>query len=401
MSRAVLALFLPLFGACSILVAGCSGTGSAQSRGAAPPRRVKTVTVRQDTVRRTIDIVATLQASEEVTVSAEVEGKVSRIRADLGDRVAAGDVLVELDREKLEYRYDASRAALERGRARYGAEGQNGEPLRPLEATPEVQKAAAELSQAEQAVKRARELSRRGLLPNQQLDDAESRYRAAAAGYEASLQDARNLRADIDAGAANARLAERELRDALVRAPFGGYIQQRLVAPGMFVRVQTPVMSLVKVDPLKATGEVPERMAPWVHVGQQVELRVDAYPDTVIAGRVARISPAVNAQTRAFPLEAIVPNGDSRLKPGTFARARILSGRVDRILAVPVSALQYRYGVNRVFVMTGDRLAAREVKTGDRLGERMEVTSGVSAGDRIVAADVEQLADGLRVTVDQ
>ncbi len=401
MSRAVLALFLPFFGACSILAAGCSGTGSAQSRGAAPPRRVKTVTVQQDTVRRTIDIVATLQASEEVTVSAEVEGKVSRIRADLGDRVAAGDVLVELDREKLEYRYDASRAALERARARYGAEGQNGEPLRPLEATPEVQKAAAELSQAEQAVKRARELSRRGLLPNQQLDDAESRYRAAAAGYEASLQDARNRRADIDAGAANARLAERELRDALVRAPFGGYIQQRLVAPGMFVRVQTPVMSLVKVDPLKATGEVPERMAPWVHVGQHVELRVDAYPGAVIAGRVARISPAVNAQTRAFPLEAIVPNGDLRLKPGTFARARILSGRVDRILAVPVSALQYRYGVNRVFVMTGDRLAAREVKTGDRLGERMEVTSGVRAGDRIVAADVEQLADGLRVTVDQ
>ena len=391
-----LALILALFAPC-LVHAGCSGTGSAESRGDAPLRRVKTVAVQQDTVRRAIDIVTTLAASEEVTVSAEVEGKVSRIHVDLGDRVAAGDALVELDREKLEYRYDASRAALERARARYGADGQNGGTLRPLEATPEVQKAAAELLQAEQAVKRARELSRRGLLPNQQLDEAEARYQAASAGYEASLQGARNLRADIDAGEANARLAERELRDARIRAPFAGYIQERLVAPGMFVRVQTPVMTLVKVDPLKAIGEVPERLAPWVRVGQSVELRVDAYPGAVIAGAIARISPAVNAQTRAFPLEATVPNGDGRLKPGTFARARIVSDRVDRILAVPVTALQYRYGVNRVFVLKGDRLAAREVKTGDRLGERMEVTSGVDAGERIVAADVDQLADGLRV----
>jgi RND family efflux transporter MFP subunit len=400
MSRHRLALFAAFFGVCCLPLAGCSGTGNAQSRGEAPPRRVKTVAVRQDTVRRAIDIVATLAASEEVTVSAEVDGKVSRIRADLGDRVAAGDVLVELDREKLGYRYDASLAALERARARYGVDGGNGGMLRPLEATPEVQKAAAELSQAEQAVNRARQLSRRGLLPNQQLDEAESRYQSAKAGYEASLQDARNLRADIDAGEANARLAERELRDAQVRAPFGGYIQKRLVAPGMFVRVQTPVMSLVKIDPLKATGEVPERLAPWVRVGQPVELRVDAYPDAVIGGTIARISPAVNEQTRAFPLEATVPNRDGRLKPGTFARARIVSDRVDRILAVPVTALQYRYGVNRVFVLKGDRLVAREVKTGDRLGDRMEVMSGIAAGDRIVASDVEQLADGLRAAED-
>lgn len=397
MSRAVSTLLL----GCVLPLAGCSGVGNAQSRvSEAAPRRVKAVAVRPDTVRRSIDIVGTLAAAEEVTVSSEVEGKVSRIRADLGDRVSAGDVLVELDREKLQYRYQASRAAFERAKARFGLDESSPGALRPIEKTPEVQKAAADLAQAEQAVQRARELSRRGLLPAQQLDDAEARYQAAKAGHDSAVQNARNLRADIDAGEANMRLAERELRDAQVRAPFDGYIQKRLVTPGMFVRLQSPVMMLVKVDPLKLTGEVPERLAPWVRVGQPVEVRVDAYPDSVVVGSLSRISPAVTQQTRAFPLEASVPNRDSRLKPGTFARARILSDRMDQVVAVPVSALQYRYGVNRVFLIKGDRLVAREVKTGDRLGDRMEITEGVRAGDLIVAADVEPLAEGLRVSAE-
>jgi multidrug efflux pump subunit AcrA (membrane-fusion protein) len=398
MSRFVLSLLV----GCLLPIAACSGVGSAQSRAPeAAPRKVRAIAVRPDTVRRTIEIVGTLAAAEEVTISSEVEGKVSRLHADLGDRVSAGSVLVELDREKLEYRYAASRAALQRAKARYGVDDSLPDALRPLERTPDVQKAAADLAQAEQAVVRARELSKRGLLPNQQLDDAEARYQSAKAGYDSAMQNARNLRADIDAGEANVRLAGRELRDSQVRAPFDGYVQKRLVTPGMFVRLQSPVMMLVKVDPLKLTGEVPERLAPWVRVGQQVEVRVDAYPDSVVVGTISRISPAVNQQTRAFPLEAAVPNRDSRLKPGTFARARILSDRMDQVVAVPVSALQYRYGVNRVFLIKGDRLIAREVKTGDRLGDRMEITEGVRAGDRIVATDVEPLAEGLRVAADQ
>jgi multidrug efflux pump subunit AcrA (membrane-fusion protein) len=383
----------------SMSTLACSRAGDAQARGKTdPPRPVKTVAVRQDDIRRAIDIVGTLAAADEVTVSAEVEGKVSRILADLGDRVAAGQVLVELDREKLEYRYQASKAALERALAKYGADGTGADTLVPLEKTPDVQKAAADLAQAEQAVTRARELTKRSLLPEQQLDDAEARYQAAKASYDAALQGAKNLRADVDAEQANLRLAERELRDGLIRAPFDGYVQKRLVAPGLFVRVQTPVMSLVRVNPLKLTGEVPERMAPWVKVGQPVEVRVDAYPDRAISGTITRLSPAVNEQTRAFPLEATVPNTDNALKPGTFARARIVSDRVDRVLAVPVAALQYRYGVNRVFVVNRDRLISREVKLGDRLGDRVEVVAGLQAGDLIVVEDVEQLADGLLVT---
>ncbi len=357
---------------------------------------VRTAAVHRDVVHRGIEVVGTLQAFDAVTVSSEVEGRVSRVLADLGDRVTAGQALVELDREKLQYALDQRRAELEQARAKYGVDGDGG-ALPPVDAVPGVRKAAAELAQAEQDWKRAGELRRRQLVSEQQLDDAEAKYRTAKASYEAAVQDARNLRADIDASEANLRLADRQLRDASIRAPFDGFIAQRLVSPGQFVKLQSPVMSLVKIDPLKLTTEVPEHLAPWVRVGQKVEVRVDAFPDRALQGTISRISPAVNAQTRAFPLEALVPNESGQLKPGTFARVHIESARVDNVLTVPVAALQYRYGINRVFVVRGDRLVAREVKLGDRLGEQVEVLSGVGPNDAVATSSVERLADGVRV----
>jgi membrane fusion protein (multidrug efflux system) len=140
-------------------------------------------------------------------------------------------------------------------------------------------------------------------------------------------------------------------------------------------------------------------MAPWIKDGQPVELHVDAYPQRAFEGKVSRISPAVNTATRAFPFEALVPNRDAVLKPGTFARVHIESGREDQVLTLPYSALQYRYGVNRVFVVDSDKLNVRELKVGDRLGERIEILAGVKAGDRVAVTDVEKLVDGAKVTV--
>jgi RND family efflux transporter MFP subunit len=129
-----------------------------------------------------------------------------------------------------------------------------------------------------------------------------------------------------------------------------------------------------------------------------VTLFVDAYPNQSIAGRVSRISPAVSPSSRAFPFEALVPNGAGHLKPGTFARVRIETSRVDTVLTLPYAALQYRYGVNRVFVVDGERLAVRELKVGDRMGDRIEVVGGVKAGERVAVTDVETLVDGEKVS---
>lgn len=386
-----------VLGCAALGSAACSRSETAQARGREEARPVAVEQVRQETVRRAVEVVGTLAAEDEVTISSEAEGTVSRILADLGDRVKAGQVLVELDREKQQYNEDQQHAALERALAKYGAA--DPEHLPPSEQTPDVQKAKAELVQAQQAFDRASELHTRQLVPRQTLDDAQATLQAKKADYESSLQNAKNLRADILASEAASKLANRQLRDTYIRAPFDGYVEKRLVNLGELVKAQMPVMAVVRVDPLKVTAEIPEKMAPWIKVGQDVQLHVDAYPDRTLTGRISRISPSVDTTTRAFPFEAKVPNPDALLKPGTFARVHIETAKVDQVLTLSYGAMQYRYGVNRVFVVQGDRLVARELKTGERLGDRIEILSGVKAGEPVAVTDVEKLTDGAKVSI--
>ena len=378
--------------------AGCSKSDTAQARGGegtATP--VKVESVRRDSIPRAVDVVGTLAAVDQVTISSETEGKVSRILADLGDQVKAGQVLIQLDRERQQYTLEQQQAALARALAQYGAtDSQN---LPDVEKTPDAQKAKAELVQAKQAFERADELFKRTLISQQALDDARTALQSKEASYTSAIQSAKNLRASIQGSEAIMKLAGRQLRDTEIRAPFDGFVEKRLVNLGELVKAQMPVMAVVRLDPLKAIAEIPEKMGPWIRPDQEAQLQVDAYPGRKFTGKVSRISPGVNAATRAFPFEALVPNADSALKPGTFVRVHIESGKVDEVVTVPYAALQYRYGVNRVFVVNGDKLTMRELAVGERVGERIEVVSGVKAGERVVVSNVDTLADGTRVTV--
>lgn len=379
-----------------MFAAGCSKTETAQARGReATAKSVATEVVRQDTVKRSVELVGTLAAVDQVMISSEADGKVSRILADLGDRVRAGQTLIQVDREKQQYNLEQQQASLARALAQYGAP--DPEHLPEVEKTPDVQKANADLVQAKQAFDRTSELFKRTLVPQQMLDDAAATLQSKRASYDLSLQSAKNLRASIQASEASMKLADRQLRDTEIRAPFDGYVEKRLVNLGELVKAQMPVMAVVRVDPLKVVAEIPEKMAPWIDEGQPVQLLVDAYPDRTFTGKVSRISPAVNTATRAFPFEALVPNKDAVLKPGTFARVHIESGKVDEVLTLSFNALQYRYGVNRVFVVEGDKLAVRELKVGDRLGDRIEVIDGVKKGDKVAVTDVDKLTDGMKV----
>src|SRR5580765_5941472 len=145
------------------LTASCSKSESAQARGRdQAAKQVKVEAVKEEAIHRSVEVVGTLAAVDEVTVSAEAEGRVSRILADLGDRVQAGQALVELDREKPQYNLDQQKAALARALAKFGAT--DTAHLPPLEKTPDVQRAQAELQQAKQAFERAQELHRRDLV---------------------------------------------------------------------------------------------------------------------------------------------------------------------------------------------------------------------------------------------
>jgi RND family efflux transporter MFP subunit len=386
--------------AAALPAGGCSKTESAQARGReVSAKPIKVEAVRQERVKRTVELVGTLAAVDQVTISSEADGKVSRILADLGDRVTAGQTLIQIDREKQQYSLEQQKAALARALAQYGAA--DPQHLPDVEKTPDVQKANADLVQAKQAFDRTSELFKRSLVPKQMLDDAATALQSKQASYDLSLQTAKNLQASIQGSEASMKLADRELRDTEIRSPFDGYVERRLVNLGELVKTQMPVMAVVRVDPLKVIAEIPEKMAPWIKDGQPVELHVDAYPDQTFIGKVSRISPAVNTATRAFPFEALVPNKDARLKPGTFARVHIESDKVDNVLTLPYATMQYRYGVNRVFVVEGDRLVVRELKVGDRLGDRIEIISGVTAGEQVAATDVDNLTDGAKVSIDK
>ena len=384
----------------ALAAGGCSKTDTAQARGReVSAKPVKVEPVLQETVKRTVELVGTLAAVDQVTISSEADGKVSRILADLGDRVTAGQTLIQVDHEKQQYSLEQQKATLARALAQYGAA--DPQHLPDVEKTPDVQKANADLVQAKQSFDRTSELFKRSLVPKQLLDDAATALQSKQASYDLSLQTAKNLRASIQGSEASMKLADRQLRDTDIRSPFDGYVEKRLVNLGELVKTQMPVMAVVRVDPLKVIAEIPEKMAPCIKDGQAVELHVDAYPDQTFIGKVSRISPAVNTATRAFPFEALVPNQDARLKPGTFARVHIESSKIDNVLTLPYATMQYRYGVNRVFVVEGDKLAVRELKVGDRLGERIEILSGVKAGEQVAATDVDNLTDGAKVSIDK
>src|SRR5262249_54811437 len=193
----------------------------------------------------------------------------------------------------------------------------------------EVKRADADRTDAEQKYLRARELFAQGLIARGTFDEAEAHYNAAKAGYDMAVQNVLTLRAQAAQRTASVALADKKLRDSVIRAPFAGQVKDRMVSPGQYVKVQTPVMVIVDSNRLRARLKVPEKMAAWVAVGQPVKVQVEAYPERAFQGAVWRMNPSVDPQTRSFDVEALLENREGLLKPGFFARASIASSRVD------------------------------------------------------------------------
>jgi len=157
-------------------------------------------------------------------------------------------------------------------------------------------------------------------------------------------------------------------------------------------------MAIVDNDPLRVRLKAPEKMAGWIAVGLPVKVQVEAYPGRVFMGRLSRINPSVDPQTRSFEVEALLDNREGLLKPGFFARASIASNHVDKALLVPEGALRYLYGVYKVYAVEQRALRETEVKLGARSGEEVEVVAGLADGARVaVPLEGYDLRDGATV----
>ena len=373
---------------------GCDGAAQAKKSDAKDVLAVQTVTVEKIELRRSVEAVGTLAAHDQATVSAEVAGRVARMAVDMGDKVREGAPLVLLDGERMRYRANEQQAALQQTRAKLGAQG---DQLPPAGQTPDVLSAAAKRAQAQQSFDRAMALAEKNLISRQDLEAAQTNLQTAVAAHEAAIAAERELRAEMVARQATLDSATRDLKDTTIRAPFDGVVAERMVSEGQYVDAQAPVIRLVRLDPLRLTADVPEKFAPDVRVGQPIELTTDAFPDRQVTGTITRISPDVNLKSRAFAIEADVRNEDGALKPGTFARLKIATNKVDHAIVVPATAIQTRYGTSVAFIVKDGKLKASEVKLGDRLGPRVEITEGLDPGQTIVADDVDGLTAGVAV----
>ncbi len=354
------------------------------------------VVVRQ--VQRVVESVGTLFPYDESVISAEIDGRVDQVKVDLGDHVAAGDVMVHISDEEQRYLLTQNEAQLRQSLERLGLKDEN-EKIKDIRDAPDPRRAQADLVDAEQRHKRARSLVDQGIASQSDLDAAVARYKSAQATYDSTLYQTRNLVSEVERTKAMLDMQRKKLRDTSVRAPFNGYVKERQVTVGQYVRVNTPLITLVKVDPIRLRLEIPERMAPWVKTGQMVDVLLEAFEGRTFQGKIWRISPTVDQSKRTFIVEALIQNPSGALKPGSYARARVPTNKSEAIKLVPAKAVSYVFGSNKVYVVNGNTIEAREVKLGDRFEQDVEVLEGVQAGEQIATTQLNRLDTGSRVQV--
>jgi RND family efflux transporter MFP subunit len=392
---------LALAAGCGGKEGGAPGVDNAARAGAAPPAEVIPIAAApaaRTPIPRKIEFVGTLAGAGQVTLSSEVEGTVEKIHADLGDPVRKGQTVVALVQDEFLFRRDQAHAEAAQVAAKLGiapdADGAD------LEKTSLVRRAQAEYDNARKDFERRKDLAAKNLIPRKDVDDAEARYLVAEAGVRAAQEEANTLLATLRARRAQAGLAEKKLRDTVVTSPIHGFIEARLVSAGEYVKVGTPLFRIVDDHPIRLLGEVPEAYAASLKAGLAVDLAVDSRPGKTFRGAIRRISPASNAANRAIQVEANFPNGNRELKSGFFGKAAILL-RVDQNgVSVPKQAVVTFAGIEKVFVVDNGAVKERRVKLGDDLGDRIEITEGVSAGELVAVSRTGKLVQGSRVRVE-
>ena len=334
-------LLLPA--ALSGLLLSCGKPDNTRSaRPEAAPRTVRVTRAGLRPMERTLHVVGTLSAHEEATVAAQVAGQIEKNRVDLGDRVTAGQELALIDTTSYE--------ALTRQSAALFA------------------KAAAAAASAAQSLKRVQDLQKDKIASTSDLDQA-----VAEAGKTA---------ADVKAAEATDAIARLNLERSRVKAPFDGAVAQRIASAGDYVAIGTPIVKLVKTDPLRLRLEVPERESVAVRVGQNVRVTVEG--DTnIYTGSLARVAPAIREADRMLSVEADVPN-QGALRVGLFAHAQIIVNTREEAVSVPPNTLIVFAGIEKAVAIKDGKAVEKTVTSGRRGADWVEIVAGLGAGETVV-----------------
>jgi RND family efflux transporter MFP subunit len=359
---------------------------------------VDTTSVQRISVQRQVDLAGTLISPDQARVSAEVAGIVREVLVEIGREVAPGQPLVKLDPRELEIAVRRAESLLRQTEAQLGIVASRAKAPPPDEEIAMVRTAIANRDDARAQAARAAQLIKKGLIPQADVDTAQTRVKVTEAAYQSALETVQSLKATLQERVAAFELAQKKLADAVVRAPVGGSISERLVQVGEFIRENTPVVTIVSLNPLKLKTAIQERYAQMLRPGLPAQFRVEAVPNAVFDGKVANVSPAIDQTTRTFVVEVLVDNRNRQLKPGFFTKGVIFTERSENVMAVPEEAVSTMAGVSAVFVVDRDnKIKQQVVGLGAREGKVVEIVSGLSGDEKLASSNLTQLATGTLV----
>ncbi|MBS7779287.1 efflux RND transporter periplasmic adaptor subunit [Acidovorax sp. CCYZU-2555] len=315
---------------------------------AAPPAtKVALATVQRETLAQVFSGVGELESSRQVQVAAEVGGRVTKIAFESGQSVQAGQLLVQLN--------DAPEQA-------------------------ERQRLLAQSRNAQTLHARALDLLADNAATQEQVDNAA-------------------MERDMALGAL--RHTEAQIAQKAIRAPFAGVLGIRRVHEGQYLNPADAVVSLVDARTLHANFALDEQASPQLKPGQAVTLRIDAYPERRFSARITAVDPLI-ARSRTVQLQATLGNADGALRPGMFAQVEVARPDARQALTLPETAVTYTAYGETVFIAQpgeGQALSVKRiaVTTGARQGGRVQIVSGLSAGDKVVTSGQLKLVDGMAV----
>ena len=378
-------LFLPVWFA--LWLAGCGEVS--QDKPAASSVRaipVTTVTAATETWPSIYEATGTVRARTSAAIAAKLMGYVREVMVQAGDHVRQGQLLVTLDTRDLDVSSRRAEAAREGVRTAVP------------EADSAVSAARANLDLAQATFGRMEELLQKKSISNQEFDEASARRKAAQAAYDTARArrvqlNSKLAEVDQDVGATE---VTRSYAD--VRAPFAGIVTARSVEPGSLAVPGTPLLTIEREGGYRLEAAVDESHLGAIRVGQPVSITLDS-ADRPLEARVSAIVPSVDSASRTYTVKIDLPTLAS-LRSGVFGRAAFHLG-TESLLTIPAKAVTERGQLQSVVVADNGVARTRLITAGQRANDRVEVLSGLSAGEKVIFPIPQSLLDGARVEIRQ
>ncbi|TQK61971.1 RND family efflux transporter MFP subunit [Brevibacillus sp. AG162] len=393
------------------LITGCASQEDAATT-AAPPEEtvtpVQVATVAQGVVTSESGLTAKLAPSEEVQMSPKTSGKIKSLPVKLGQPVTKGQLLFTLDTNELSNSVREQEAALRVAKANLTQAGSTSDQGL-VEAQNDLTEAERALADAKLNQQRNQQLFAQGAIAAEKMEEANTTLTKAQISYDNAKQKLQSAKQKTGVQVSAASVTESEVRlqnareqlaNATVVSPIDGFVASVTGAVGQMAG-QQPIVTVVKTNPLVVKANLSEADVTKVKVGTGVKVNVQSTGKTIDA-KVTAISPVMDSQLKAYPVEITIPNASNELKSDMVVNVTFPQGSEGaKSLVIPRKAVFEREGRQYVFKLEGETAKQVEVSTGNSTSELIEVVSGLANGDKVVVKGQTLLADGGKVSIQE